>query len=300
MINLALTWGKHFILIGLLTFSVGVSTARADDNAAFSDLKLKETMERIEQRGDEFEDRLEAALDSSSLDGSNLEDRLNRWADRLEDEVDNMAENYKERDSGKYTEHLENALIIGTGINRAMLRSEFSMLAEQEWSRFRADLNSLAIAFHRPVMPNVNVITLIPASPELMSKADVKHVMERIEASTDRFKDKFEDAMNAHTTSLTNRADLFTAWARDLEDVSDDMLEEYSENDPKEFDEELQNTMVVASAMNRMVLRSDLTPEASTEWKSLRDDLNILAKTFGHAVLPDEVVTLSQGREPRE
>jgi hypothetical protein len=222
---------------------------------------------------------------------------LNRWADRLEDEVDNMAENYEERDSAKYIEHLENALIIGTGINRAMLRSEFSMLAEQEWSRFREDLNSVALALHRPVMPNVTVVTLIPASPELMSKAEVKHVMERIEASTDRFKDKFEDAMNARTVSLTNRADLFTAWARDLEDVSDDMLEEYNENDPKEFAQELQNTMVVASAMNRMVLQSDLTPEANTEWKLLRDDLNILARTFGHAVLPDEVVTVSQSLE---
>jgi hypothetical protein len=115
--------------------------------------------------------------------------------------------------------------------------------------------------------------------------------------STDRFKDKFEDAMNARTVSLTNRADLFTAWARDLEDVSDDMLEEYNENDPKEFAQELQNTMVVASAMNRMVLQSDLTPEANTEWKLLRDDLNILARTFGHAVLPDEVVTVSQSLE---
>jgi len=296
MKTLLLPRGKQFALVGLLTFSVGVSTAIAEVDQVFSDLKFKETMERIEKRGDDFEDKLEAALDKSSLDGSNVEDRLNRWADLLEDEVDNMAENYKERDSAKYIEHLENAMIIGTGINRAMLRNDFSALARAEWKSLREDLNALAVAFRRPVLPNVTVVTLIPATPELMSKAEVKHVMEQIEAGTDRFKEKFDTAMNARTVTQTDRADLFTTWARDLEDVSDDMLEEYTEKDNQEFTQELQNTMVVASAINRMVLRSDLTPDVNTEWKSIRDALNILAKTFGHAVLADQVVSVSQSR----
>ena len=70
MNNLGFRWGKHLVFAGLLAFNV--STARADENTPFSDMKFKDTMASIERRGDQFEDKLEAALDNSSLDGSNV------------------------------------------------------------------------------------------------------------------------------------------------------------------------------------------------------------------------------------
>jgi hypothetical protein len=153
-------------------------------------------------------------------------------------------------------------------------------------------MNTIAMAFHRPVLANVTVATLVPATDALMSKAEVTQVMERIEAATDRFKEKFEKAMDARVVTKTNREDFFTRWAQDLEDVSDDMLEEYNEKDEKEFSEELQNTLVIAAALNRMVLRSGLTEDVNTEWQSIRKDLNTLATVFGHAVLPDTIVSV--------
>lgn len=286
-------------VIGVLTAGVLTSAAQERDadrvktsDQVFSDQKLKPIMDRIESRSDDFEDRFEAALDKSSIDGSNLEDRLNQWADLLEDELDNMAENYKERDYEKSVEHLENALIVAEGINRAMLHSDLSSQAEEQWNLLREDMNTIAMAFHRPVLANVTVATLVPATDALMTKAEVTQVMERIEAATDRFKEKFEKAMDARVATKTNREDFFTRWAQDLEDVSDDMLEEYNEKDEKEFSEELQNTLVIAAALNRMVLRSDLTEDVNTEWESLRKDLNTLATVFGHAVLPDTIVSV--------
>jgi hypothetical protein len=213
--------------IALLMFVPGTAEAQRQsktDDAAFSDQKLKGIMERIEAHSDAFEDKFEAALDKSSLDGTGLEDRLNRWADMLEDELDNMAEDYKERDSDEFVEHLENAMILATGVNRAMLRHDLGPMADAQWKAVRDDVNTVATVFRRPVLPNVTAVTLVPVNDDLLTKTDVQHVMERLESSTDRFKEKFDQAMNARVATKTNREEMFTNLADDLEDVSDELI----------------------------------------------------------------------------
>lgn len=210
-------------------------TSEANRVDMFANADIKTLMQRIETTADRFEDRFEAALDKSSLNGAGIEDQLNRWADFLEDEVDNMAEDFNERDTNEFVDHFENAMIVATGINRAMLRREFSPLAEAEWRTLRQDLNQIAMQLRRPVLPNITVAVLTPATPEMMRKVEVKQVMEELEASTDRFERKLRGALNASTLTGTRRQTLFNNWADVLEDVSDDMLEEYKENDAKEF-----------------------------------------------------------------
>jgi hypothetical protein len=281
-------------LLAIALFAVPALAQDAATSGGFRDANMKSVMTRIEAHADSFEDKFEAALDKSTLNGSNVEDRLNRWADLLEDEVDNMAENFNEKDQAKFIEHLENSLIIATGVNRAMLRHDLSGAAQEQWSTIRTDLNSVAKAFHRPVLPNVTVVTLVPATGEMLKKSEVKHVMERLEGGTDRFKDKFEKAMHARVVTQTDRADLFRGWADQLEDVSDDMLEEYKENDSREFSQELENTLILAAATNRMMLRSDMPADVRTEWESIRKDLNTVAGVFGYAALPDMIVHVSR------
>jgi hypothetical protein len=143
-------------------------------------------MNRLEKQADTFEDKFEAALDQSSYNGGRTEDMLLRWADMLEDEIDNMVEDYKENDPSEYVDHFENAMIAASAINRAMLRKDFTMHAEADWRTLRDDLNRIAIQFRRPVLPNVTVISIVPAAPASMDKVDIKQALEKIEASTDR------------------------------------------------------------------------------------------------------------------
>jgi hypothetical protein len=251
------------------------------------DGSVRDAMTRLEKQADTFEDSFEAALDRSSYNGGDMEDTLLRWADMLEDEIDEMVDSFKENDTSEYVDHFENAMIVASAINRAMLRKDFAMHAEADWRMLRADLNHIAAQLRRPVLPNITVVNIVPAAPALMDKVDVKQALEKIEASTDRFEEKFRKSIQHSTANMTPRERVWTQWADYLENVSDDMLEEFKEKDAKEFQEELERTLMVAEAINRIMLRSDLLKDTELEWRSVRNHLNVIAGGFGYPVVTD-------------
>jgi hypothetical protein len=176
-------------------------------------------------------------------------------------------------------------MLVASAINRAMLRKDFAAHAEGAWRGLREDLNHIAGRMHRPVLPNITVINVIPASAAIMVKVDVKQALDQLEASTDRFEEKFRKSLQHSTVNMTTRERVWNQWADYLEDVSDDMLEEYKENDPKEFQKELERTLMVGEAINRVMLRSDFFAESEAEWRHVRNQLNLVAGAFGYPVI---------------
>ena len=265
--------------------------ARADDSAFMKAGPVRAAMERLEKRADTFEDKFETALNKSTYNGGHTEDTLMRWADMLEDEIDDMVEDFKENDTREFVDHFENSMIIGSAINRTMLRKDFAANAESEWRGLREDLNHIAAQMHRPPLPNLTVVNIIPATKALMMSVNVKQALEHIEASTDRFEEKFRKSIQHSTANLTPREENWNVWADYLEDVSDDMLEEWKEEDATEFQEELERTMMVAEAINRIMLRSDLFAASETEWRNVRGHLNLIAGAFGYPVLSTQTAS---------
>ena len=259
--------------------------SRTEDAAFMKSGSVKAAMERLEKQADQFEDAFERALDKSAYNGGHTEDSLLRWADMLEDEIDNMVEDFKENDTRDYVTHFENAMIAGSAINRAMLRKDFVVNAEASWVVVRDNLNHIAAQMRRPALPNVTVVTITPATPALMARVDMKQSLEQLEASTDRFEKKFRYSIQHSTANMTDRERIWDQWADYLEDTSDDMLEEFKENDPAEFQKELERTMMVAEAINRIVLRSDLFADAELEWRNVRNHLNVVAGGFQYPVV---------------
>jgi hypothetical protein len=257
-------------------------TANADWMKADS---VKSAMDRLAKHADDFEDKFEMALDKSSYDGRHVEDRLLRWADMLEDELEDMAESYQSNNSTRYISHFENAMIVASAINRTMLRKDFAANAEGDWRMLRDDLNHIAMQLRRPVLPNITVIQIAPVAVTTLDKAEVKQALEQLEASTDRFQEKLQKSLRGSTANMTDQQRHWNRWARYLEDTSDDMLDEFKEKDAKDFQRELEQTLLVAEAINRMMLRSDLYPDAELEWRNVRSQLNAVAAPFGYPVI---------------
>jgi cytochrome c556 len=263
------------------------SRTRVDDGAFMKAAPVKASMDSLEKRADTFEDRFEDALNKSGYNGTHTEDALARWADMLEDEIDDMAEDFKENDHRQFIDHFENAMIVASAINRSMLRKDFAAAAESEWSAMRSDLNHIAKQLHRPVLPNMTIISIVVAGPANFAKPNVKQTLEQLEASTDRFEEKFRKSIQHSTANMTDRERIWNRWADYLEDTSDDMLEEYKETDARGFQEELERTLMVGEAINRIMLRSDLFADSELEWKNVRNQLNVIAGAFGYSTLTD-------------
>jgi hypothetical protein len=109
---------------------------------------LRSAINRLKNRAEVFERRLDRELDNSRYDNRNREDRLNRLAndftnaaERLEDEFDggrNMEDSYDEA---------RRVLQLAQQIDNAMSRSRLGGYARNEWNAMRQDLNTIADAY---------------------------------------------------------------------------------------------------------------------------------------------------------
>jgi soluble cytochrome b562 len=100
-------------------------------------------MSTIEQRADSFEHEFLKGLRSSTV---NIEERkkYRDWVDQVEDQLDNMAEAYKEGNIAEAHEELTEAMDAARNINHFMLNADWSSEAESTWATIRDDLNTLA------------------------------------------------------------------------------------------------------------------------------------------------------------
>jgi soluble cytochrome b562 len=109
-------------------------------------------MSTIEDRADKFETEFLQGLRSSTVDVAERE-KYRVWVDQVEDQLDNMAEAYKEGNVAEAHEELEQALEAARNINHFMLNSKWSSEAESMWRNIRGDLNT--IAKHHRAPPTV-------------------------------------------------------------------------------------------------------------------------------------------------
>ena len=141
-------------------------------------------------------------------------------------------------------------MIVASAVNRAMLRKDFAQGAEGEWRVLRQNLNHIATHLHRPVLPNLTIIAITPVTAPAMTKPDVVQALDQLEASTDRFEEKLKNSLHHSTSNMTRRERVWNRWADLLENSSDNMLQKFKEKDSREFQHELERTLMVSEAIN--------------------------------------------------
>ena len=104
---------------------------------------VKRIMGDIEQRADRFETEFLKGLRSSTVKIEER-DRYRQWVDAIEDQLDNMAEAYRENDMKEAQEELGQAMEAARNLNQFMLNAKWSPEAESLWRSIRDDLNKLA------------------------------------------------------------------------------------------------------------------------------------------------------------
>jgi hypothetical protein len=63
---------------------------------------VKTMMNDLENRADKFESKLKDALDRSGYDGTHMETLVQNWIDALEDEIDEMDEEFSDGDNNNF------------------------------------------------------------------------------------------------------------------------------------------------------------------------------------------------------
>ena len=120
---------------------------------AISNEAMREFVEHLQSTSNDFDDDFADALDDSSLDGTDEEDRMANQAEALEDTFDKMKDAFKDGGSDAQMRDLAaRALTIAADINRVILQHHFKYEVEGDWDHIRRDLNGVAEFFGLPML----------------------------------------------------------------------------------------------------------------------------------------------------
>lgn len=111
----------------------------------YSQQRVEELLERIEERADDFTNQLNKSLDRSRLDRTSSEDNIAELARDLGDSTDELRREFDHNDTrGENLPETQRILRVASNIDRLMRNRNFSRQAESTWVTLRSELNTLA------------------------------------------------------------------------------------------------------------------------------------------------------------
>lgn len=108
---------------------------------------LRDAIRRVADRSDDFQDRLDSALDHSRYDDTRREDRINNIGREFRDAARRLRDRYRENDPYRSQSEARQLLSIASRIDRFLSRNRLDSRVEGEWNRLRYDLNVIANAY---------------------------------------------------------------------------------------------------------------------------------------------------------
>lgn len=124
---------------------------RESRNRMMSKAQVKNVINRVETRVDNFVRHYDRSLDNSRLNGTNREDWLNGRARQLESATDELAREFQRRDAWiENKDEVRRCLNIAHDINKSMKNRRLSRDTENIWANVRYELNTLADVYNLP------------------------------------------------------------------------------------------------------------------------------------------------------
>jgi len=112
---------------------------------------VENVIKRVETRADNFVDNFDESLDNSNLDGSEREDNLMKKARKLENETDDLKNQFDKSDRWIDNKpQVRKVLNIATDLNKVLKRRRMGKKTEANWAKLRYELNTLAKIYRLP------------------------------------------------------------------------------------------------------------------------------------------------------
>lgn len=144
--------GLAAVLMVLTFVSEGNAQRRRESRGKMrSKAEVKAVINRVEDRVDNFVKNYDKSLDRSRLNGSSREDWLNKRARDLESATDELSREFNRGDTWiENKDEVRKCLNIASDIDRNMKNYRFGAGTENNWSRVRYELNTLADVYNLP------------------------------------------------------------------------------------------------------------------------------------------------------
>lgn len=226
---------------------------------------IRQLLDRIENRTDDFRSNLDRALDRSRINGSQREDNINQLLREFEDATNRLRDGYN--GDQDVTNEVREVLRRSSRIDSFMGRQRLDDRAERSWASLRQDLNQLERKTGR--------------SGKCRDSSDnrsLKALLNRIESRTNSFRNSLDQALDRSRLNGSQREDNINQLVREFEDATNRLRERSNGN--QRIDNELQELLRRASRIDNFMRRQRLGNRAENEWVSIRRDLSVLSRMY--------------------
>jgi hypothetical protein len=270
-VNIKKITGMTVIAIAMAIFSTAVhAQVRA---YRVSDSEVQTLINRIEAGANTFKNRLDRALDRSGMDGTRQEDSINYMVAQFERATDRLRNNFNSRRST--SADVQEVLMRAAMIDRFMTNNDLQRNAQQSWNMLRTDLNILAGYYNVRADWNAGSPMYGQQPAYRVADQDVRTVIQRLETTTNRFRNQMGRALDNSNISGTNREDSINAIVAAFEAATNRLRDNF--NSRRSTAGDAQEVFNRGAMVDRFVRNNRLPTQATNTWAQIRNDLNILA-----------------------
>jgi hypothetical protein len=244
-----------------------------------TDRQVETLLSRIENRADTFKNRLDRALDRTNIDGTRQEDSINYMVQQFEMATNRLQSNFNARRStaADVQEVLSRAVLI----DRFMRNNNLQRNAQQPWNQLRDDLKTLAQYYSVSSDWNSTYPSPVSGLPYNVADRDVQTIIQRLENSTDRFKNQMGRALNNSNIDNTRQEDSINYLVSQFETATNRLRDNF--NGRRSTSADAQEVFNRGALIDRFMRNNQLPNRAETTWSQIRGDLNTLAGYYSVA-----------------
>lgn len=121
---------------------------RDDDYGRYGNRYLRDSVHRLKELSDRFEDDLDRALDRSRIDGTHVEDNLNQIANDFHDATKDLKDRFDDRrDLNRSAREAHRVLDLGARMDRVAQRLFHDYRLRSQWMQIRQELRVIGDAY---------------------------------------------------------------------------------------------------------------------------------------------------------
>lgn len=237
--------------------------------------QVQTVLTRIETNTDIFRRDMQTAVNNSSINNTNREERIMDLIDNFERSTDTMRSVFNSR--GVISGEINDMLAQGAQIDRFMTRNRVTGRAATRWAAIKTDLN--LIARYYSVTWNTTQVGTYPSVPVYTATdTQLRNLIAQIENKTDVYKRQMERSLDRSTVNNTSTEDSINTLVARFEEATDRLRQQFEGR--RSTGDDATEVLSRARFIDQFMARSRMNRNAENQWSSIRNDLNTLATYY--------------------
>jgi len=257
-------------LLAMIAFVISVialTSPAAKGQQLRTTATTKQLVSSLETNTDRFSKSVDAALDRSRLDGSDLEDQFNALVDEFELATDDLKDQI-DRDM-VIAADVREVLRRGLNLDMFMKRHTLTPAAQANWNQVKSNLEGLARSY-------TIAWVWVPTTDTAMNRDSTRQVIKRTEEAADDFRDSFNATLDRSRIDGRDYEDFMNRVVAAFEN-SLDRLEDQTDRSDNLNTNDLNIVLNNAKAIDDFLRKHAVSGRAMRDWASVKANLDDLA-----------------------